>query len=114
MKESHSEDLASHAGPELYAGDGNITGVATTGVHAGRVLSSEMRKSVCRPFPDCGKATPSPALLGKRRMDTAESQTSSMHGNSKRENREIPLVSSTGKQEDTGTGTVRKHRRWYC
>ncbi len=30
MKESYSEDLASHAGPELYADDGNVVGVATT------------------------------------------------------------------------------------
>ncbi len=33
MKESYSEDLASHTGPELYADDGNVVGVATTGVH---------------------------------------------------------------------------------
>lgn len=35
MKESHSEILARYAGPESYADDGNIVGVATTGVHAG-------------------------------------------------------------------------------
>jgi hypothetical protein len=113
MKESYSEDLASHAGPELYAGDGNIAGVATTGAHAGQVLSSEMRLSVCRPFPDCGKATSPFALSGKRRTDTAESQTLSMHGNSKRENREIPSVSITAQPDVDGDGTVRKHHRWY-
>ncbi len=40
MKESYSEVLARHAGPESYAGGGNTVGVATTGVHAGPVLSS--------------------------------------------------------------------------
>jgi hypothetical protein len=40
MKESYSEALARHAGLESYADDGNIVGVATTGVHAGPVLSS--------------------------------------------------------------------------
>ena len=40
MKESYSEVLARHAGPESYADDGNIVGVATAGVHAGPVLSS--------------------------------------------------------------------------
>ena len=35
MKESYSEVLAEHAVPESYADDGNIVGVATTGVHAG-------------------------------------------------------------------------------
>jgi hypothetical protein len=40
IKESYSEVLARHAGPESYADDGNIVGVATAGVHAGPVLSS--------------------------------------------------------------------------
>ena len=35
MKESCSEVLARHAGPESYAGGGNIAGVATAGVHVG-------------------------------------------------------------------------------
>lgn len=47
MKESCSEGLASHADPELYAGDRNIAGVATAGAQAGQVLSSEMRIYPC-------------------------------------------------------------------
>ena len=43
MKESCSEALARHAGPESYAGGGDTIGVATTGAHVGRVLSSEIR-----------------------------------------------------------------------
>jgi hypothetical protein len=35
MKESYGEILARYAGPESYADDGNIVGVATAGVHAG-------------------------------------------------------------------------------
>jgi hypothetical protein len=35
MKESYSEIVAEYAGPESYADDGNIVGVATAGVHAG-------------------------------------------------------------------------------
>ena len=42
MKESYGEDLASHSGPESYAGDGNIVGVATAGAQSGPLLSSEM------------------------------------------------------------------------
>ena len=49
MKESYSEDLASHTGLELYAGDGNVMGVATTEVHAGELLSSEITLFVRRP-----------------------------------------------------------------
>lgn len=48
MKESYSEDLASHAGPELYADDGDVVGVATTGVHAGQPSSSDITCLVCR------------------------------------------------------------------
>ncbi len=40
MKESYSEVLARHAGPESYADRGNTLGVATAEVHAGPVLSS--------------------------------------------------------------------------
>jgi hypothetical protein len=35
MEESYSEILARYAGPESYADDGNIVGVATAGVHGG-------------------------------------------------------------------------------
>jgi hypothetical protein len=42
MKESYSEVLARHAGPESYADGGNIVGVATAGVHLG--LEIELRK----------------------------------------------------------------------
>ena len=51
MKESYSEVLARHAGPESYADRGNTLGVATTGVHAGpatqRVPGSENRFIPC-------------------------------------------------------------------
>ena len=35
MQESYSEDLASHTGPELYADDGNVVGVACMGSDLG-------------------------------------------------------------------------------
>ena len=47
MKESYSEVLARHAGPESYADRGNTLGVATAGVHAGPVLSSVNRFIPC-------------------------------------------------------------------
>ncbi len=43
MKESYSEVLARHVGPESYADRGNTMGVATAGVHAGPVLSTVNR-----------------------------------------------------------------------
>ncbi len=93
MKESYSEDLASHAGPELYAGDGNVMGVATTGVHAGQPLSSEITCLVCRRSAANGRQYRA-CRQGEIRSGTTESETLSMRGNSKRENREIPGVSN--------------------
>ena len=50
MKESYSEILARHAGPEPYADLGNEVGVATAGVHPGQMieLRNEYVNSVCR------------------------------------------------------------------
>ena len=44
MKESTKEDLANHFGLESYADDGNVVGVATAVVCAGKLLSSEIRR----------------------------------------------------------------------
>ncbi len=55
MRESYSEDLASHAGLESYADGGNVMGVATAEVYAGELLSSEITIFVCRPSLCCGK-----------------------------------------------------------
>lgn len=59
MRESYSEDLASHAGLESYADGGNVMGVATAEVYAGeltqRVPGSEITIFVCRPSLCCGK-----------------------------------------------------------
>jgi hypothetical protein len=63
MKEPYEEGLATHLGPESYAGDGNIAGVARTGVHAGQPLSSEITSFARRPCPVLGKATRSRAHL---------------------------------------------------
>ena len=50
MKESYSEDLASHAGPESYAERGNMLGVATTGENLGPVIEFRyVHRPACRP-----------------------------------------------------------------
>jgi len=48
MKGSSSKELASHTGRALYAGGGNVAGVATAGEHAGQPLSSDIIRFVCR------------------------------------------------------------------
>ena len=75
MKESYSEDLASHAGLESYAGSGNTPGVATTEVHAGQLLSSEISFFVCRRCLDIRKATLSGIVLVRSRWTRRSRRT---------------------------------------
>lgn len=92
MKESYSEVLARHAGPESYADDGNIEGVATAGVHAGPVWSSVNRLIPCADAVQVAEGNNDCATDGKYRSNAAESKTWCMYENSKRENRESPSV----------------------
>jgi len=73
MKESYSVSIASYTGPESYADGGNTVGVATAGVYAGKLLSSEILVLVCRRRPDVRKATFHLPLLA-RQMSTRRSQ----------------------------------------
>ena len=51
MKESDSEVLARHAGPESYADDGNTVGVVTAGVHIGPEIELRYQDfPVCRRY----------------------------------------------------------------
>ena len=93
MKESHSEDQASHTGPESCEGVGNGALEALTGVPAGRAI--EPRNAVIvreadtlvtngRPHRACrnGKARPAPA----------RSKNQGMWGSFSRGSREIPCL----------------------
>ena len=101
MKESYRENLASYSGLEPYAGDGNIAGVASARGNAGQPLSSEITISVCRSCPDLEKATSLAPLYGEAPADAAESENLCMRGHSKRENREILLVSIGQREQFT-------------
>lgn len=59
MKESYSEGLATHAGPESCAGVRKGVGEVLTGVRAGRVSSREIGLTLgCRRCPETRKAIP--------------------------------------------------------
>jgi hypothetical protein len=94
MKESYRENLASSSGLEPYAGGGNFAGVASARGSAGQPLSSEITHSACRSRPGTEKTTSSLPYYGEAMADAAESETLSMCGHSKRENRETLLVSA--------------------
>ena len=69
MKESHSEVLARHAGPESYADDGNIVGVATAGVHIGPEIELRYQDyPMCRHCLASGRQY----LRGRDRQDLGE------------------------------------------
>ena len=94
MKEPYEKGLANRLGPASCAGDGNIAGVAGTGVHAGQVLTSEITTPACRPCPDMGKATRQLTLFGESAGDAAESETLNMCGTFQHGNRETRKISS--------------------
>jgi RNA-directed DNA polymerase len=92
MKESYTEDPASHGGSESCAGVRKDTGEALTGAHMGGVLSRDNR---------CNQGADAVVLSGRQHAcarkgesasDPARSQTSGTYGNSTRENREIPWL----------------------
>ena len=115
MKESYREDLASSSGLNPYADGGNDVGVASVRGDAGQPLSSDIITFVCRSCHDREKAISSVPRYGKVQEDTAESKTPSMCRNSKRENREILLV-STAKEGGRllHSRAIRKRQRRYC
>jgi RNA-directed DNA polymerase len=94
MQEPYEEGLANRLGPASCAGDGDIAGVAGTGVRVGQVLTSEITVPACRPCPDMGKATRQLTLFGESTGDAAESKTLSMRGTFQRGNRETPETST--------------------
>ena len=81
-------------GPEPYAEDGNVLGVAwARGTCRPAIELRNLHRPACRPCPAMGKATRKAAQNGESPEDAAESENLSMHGNSRRENREIPSAS---------------------
>ena len=89
MKESYSEGLAIHAGPESCGGARESTAEALTGERTGRVFSREsnllrgadaVRRSG-RPYPA--------RRYRKMRRDPARSETPCTDGHTSHENREI-------------------------
>jgi len=94
MKESYEKGLASHSAP-------NPTLVAVMprvlhglGVHAGQPWSSEISPFRVPTLSDCGEGHTRHDVNGESWRDAAESKTLCMRGNSRRENREILLVSA--------------------
>ena len=105
MKESHSEGLATHTGPESCGDACEGVVEALTGVRAGRVLSRETLLRSADAMEDCGRRN-----RERRHRETlsgfARSETPCTYGNTLLGNREI-LWSPTA---DGAVGRVGKSK----
>jgi hypothetical protein len=87
MKESYSEGIASHTGPESCAGGREVAGEALIGVRAGRVLSREIHAppqgGLLRGADVLGRGGRPHRVhrQGKMHPDPARSQTPYRYGN---------------------------------
>jgi RNA-directed DNA polymerase len=94
MKESYSEGLASHTGPESCAGAREGTGEALKGVHTGQVLSCEIEPSGTPTLLSEAEGNTGGSDMRELLSGPAQSETLSMCGNSLRGNREVPGIPS--------------------
>ena len=107
---SYEEDVAIHFGLQrrAFVGNGESLSVRAEG-NAGQLVSSDITKFVCRHCPDLGKATSIVPRMARDDRTRRSLRTCCMRGNSKRENREILLVSAgqggkfTAQQNDQKT-----------
>jgi len=103
MKESHREGLAIHPGPESCMASRKAASEALTGVHAGRVLSCEIIATGVPTSFSMAEGNIGGCALRKHSLDSAQSETPGMYGNSTRENRETPSTpvaeSAAGRSE---------------
>jgi RNA-directed DNA polymerase len=111
MKEPYIEGVATHDGPESYAGAREDAGEALTGVRAGRVSSREIRQvwGVDAVVP-CGRPHV-PHRKREVRRGPTRSETPGTCGGSLRVYREIlgsPAVDGTAGR----TGKAKAVRRW--
>jgi hypothetical protein len=106
MKESYIEDLVNHSGPESCVCCCEATDEALTGVHIGRVMSREIRLNQDADVVELDGKQYEQTRLDECLSNPARLKTSSMYGNSMRENREIlssptnKLIGRIGKDEN--------------
>ena len=103
MKEPHSEDIASHTGPESCGYGRKAVCEALTGGNAGRVLSLENAPFGSADAMDAGGRQHRDARNGKCIMGSPWSETSSMRGHFLHGNREV-LPSPVGDGPTGRTG----------
>ena len=106
MKESYEQGLANHSAPTSTLRRVTSWVLHGQGVHAGQVLSSEISTFRVPTLSNCGEGNMRHDVNGELWRDAAESKTLRMCGNSRRESREIPSVSSSvdGERPEKASG----------
>lgn len=93
MKESYSEGIANHTGPESCVGGREADGEALTGVRTGWVLNRERYfTSGCRRIFSHAEGNTLGIAIAKMLKDPARSQTPRTCGNSMHRSWEIPCL----------------------
>ena len=114
MKESYEKGLANRSAPNPTLMRVTSWVLHGQGVHAGQPWSSEISSFRVPTLSNCGEGHIQHDANGESWRDAAESKTLCMRGNSRRENREILLVSAPSVGVSTRSGTVTERLRWYC
>jgi hypothetical protein len=92
MRESHRKGVANRPDPESCVASRKATIEALTGAHAGWVLSCEIRRNQSVDVVAHGGRQHRWVRYRECPLDSAQSETPGMHGNSTRENRETPAT----------------------
>jgi len=92
MKESDTEGVATHSGPESCAGAREGVGEALTGVRAGWAIEPRNQLSVGADVVVVGGRQDRWQRFRELPVDPARSKNLCMHGISLRENREVPRL----------------------
>jgi len=106
MKESYTEGLATHSGPESCGVSREGFVEALTGVRAGRVFSRERSKVRDADVVGIAEGTTVAHRHRKMRPGPARSQTPCTYGNTSHENREVPCSPAA----DDAAGRVGKSK----
>ncbi len=106
MEESYGEGVATHTGSESCAVAREGGGEALIGVRVGRVLSREIHPLRGADALARGGRPHSAQRYRELRWNSARSETPCMHGNTSRENREVPCPPA----EDGAAGRVGKSK----
>ena len=105
MRESDTEGVAIHGGPESCAGVREGVGEALTGVRVGRPLSREIKVIGVPTLLTEAEGNTVGSVIRELSVGPARSKNPCMHGISRRENREVPRAPVPADDAPPGDGS---------